>query len=112
MRRMLPFLVVLLLVSPRVRGEDWSGFRGPTGDGQSKANGLPTEWGPTKNIAWKQAIPGLGWSSPVVVAGKVYLTTADEAAGGNRSLRALCLDAKSGKIVWNVEVFRQTGKGA
>ena len=48
---------------------------------------LPLEWGPDKNVVWKQAIPGLGWSSPVVVAGRIYLTTAVPAAGKGNGRR-------------------------
>jgi outer membrane protein assembly factor BamB len=55
---------------------DWPQFRGPAGDGVSKDEKLPVEWSPTKNVAWKQSIPGRGWSSPVVHEGKIYLTTA------------------------------------
>lgn len=106
MRRL---IVVLSLFSlSTLRGEDWPQFRGPTGEGHSTATNLPTEWSPTKNVVWKQAIPGSGWSSPVIAAGKVYLTTADKIAGSDDlSLRALCLDAKAGKLLWNVEIFRQ-----
>jgi outer membrane protein assembly factor BamB len=92
---------------------DWSEFRGPTGQGLAKDDRVPTEWGPTKNVVWKQDIPGKGWSSPVVVAGKVYLTTAVPVQGGDDlSLRALCLDAGDGKVLWNEEVFRQDGQTA
>lgn len=104
----------LLLVSP-VWGEDWPEFRGPTGQGQVREGKLPTEWSPTKNVVWKQALPGLGWSSPVVVADRVYLTTAvpiEKSAKNDQSLRALCVDAKTGKIIWNQEVFRQDGATA
>ncbi len=94
--------------------EDWPEFRGPDGQGHSAAKGLPLEWSDTKGIAWKQAIPGLGWSSPVVVAGKVYLTTAvpDGKEPVGYSLRTLSLDAATGRILWNVEVFTQDGATA
>jgi outer membrane protein assembly factor BamB len=91
--------------------EDWPEFRGPTGQGASKAGDLPLEWSTTKNVAWKQAIPGSGWSSPVVHAGRVYLTTAVP-DGKDVSLRALCLDAASGKLLWSTEAFRQDGATA
>ena len=84
---------------------DWPQFRGPDGQGHADVSGLPTEWSPTKNVAWKQAIPGAGWSSPIVLGDRVYLTTAVPAANGNQSLRTLCLNARDGKIIWNVEVF-------
>jgi outer membrane protein assembly factor BamB len=52
--------------------------------------------------------PGHGWSSPILARGKIYFTTAVSAtAPGEYSLRALCVDAKTGKIVWDKEVFRE-----
>ncbi len=98
---------VLLLSLASARAEDWTEFRGPTGQGHAKGS-LPTEWGPDKNIAWKQSIPGEGWSSPVICRGRVYLTTAvvSTASGAKQvSLRALCLDAGSGKTLWDVEAL-------
>jgi outer membrane protein assembly factor BamB len=90
--------------------EDWPAFRGPTGQGLSAEKTLPLRWSTTENVAWKKPIPGRGWSSPVIQAGRVYLTTAVP-AGRDQSLRALCLDAGSGKLLWSAEVFRQ-GAGA
>src|SRR5947209_4196578 len=84
----------------------WPQFRGPTGQGLSDATGVPVEWSATKNVAWKIDIPGRGWSSPVLADGKLYLTTAVGNATGPISLRALCINAADGKIVWNVEVFQ------
>jgi outer membrane protein assembly factor BamB len=95
---------------------DWPQFRGPDGQGHapSSAN-LPSEWTETQNVAWKADVPGLGWSSPVIVEGRIYLTTAvpkGRGKDGDQSLRALCLDATSGKLLWNVEVFQQSGDKA
>ena len=108
------FAVTAVLVSclaPLVRGEDWPQFRGPTGQGLVAKGELPTTWGKDKNIAWKQAIPGKGWSSPVVAGGRVYLTTAVPVKGSEAlSLESLCLDAANGAILWEKEVFRQDGR--
>ena len=52
---------------------EWSRFRGPQGSGISKES-VPTEWSPDNNIKWKTALPGAGCSSPIVVAGKVFVT--------------------------------------
>ena len=95
--------------------DDWPEFRGPTGQGHAAAKDLPVEWGKDKNVAWTTPIPGLGWSSPVVVGGRVYLSTAVSVKGsskGDQSLRATCLDAGSGKILWDKEVFHQDGRTA
>src|SRR5438445_6449 len=91
-----------------LHAESWPEFRGPTGQGIVSAGNLPFEWGPTKNVTWKLTIPGKGWSSPVVEEGRVYLTSAvaiEESQ--DQSLRALCLDAASGKLLWNTEVYHQ-----
>jgi outer membrane protein assembly factor BamB len=113
MKRCLYALAALgAVLSGTAAGEDWPEFRGPTGQGLAQG-ALPLEWGPAKNVAWKQPIPGSGWSSPVVVAGRVYLTSAVPAGkNGDQSLQAICLDAKTGKTVWSKEVFRQDGTTA
>jgi outer membrane protein assembly factor BamB len=106
-----PSFAAVLFSGIAALGDDWPQFRGPTGQGHAVADKLPAEWGKDKNFAWVQDIPGLGWSSPVVVQGRVYLTTAVPVQG-DQSLRALCLDAKTGKILWQNEVFRENGKTA
>ena len=85
---------------------DWPEFRGPTGQGLSDATGVPVEWNATKNVAWKTEIPGQGWSSPVLSAGRLYLTTAVGGNGDPVTLHALCLDADHGKILWDTEIFQ------
>ena len=89
------------------QSNDWPEFRGPDGQGHSAAKNAPTEWSATKNVKWRTVIAGRGWSSPVLAANRLYLTTAvSESATAPVSLRALCVDADSGKILWDVEVFR------
>jgi len=105
--RLLPTLLLVVSVSP-VCAEDWTEFRGPGGQGHAKASNLPTDWSTTKNVVWKQAIPGKGWSSPVVVKDRVYLTVAVE-TGNEYSLQVRCLDAKTGKPVWDKEVKKHPG---
>jgi outer membrane protein assembly factor BamB len=57
-------------------------------------------------VAWKTAVEGDGWSSPVVANGRVWLTTAvtHDATGGT-SLRVLAFDVASGDPVVDTEVF-------
>ncbi|HEY1859979.1 MAG TPA: PQQ-binding-like beta-propeller repeat protein, partial [Gemmataceae bacterium] len=108
-------LVTLLLnaPAPEPTADAWTEFRGPTGQGLVLAGNLPTEWGPDKNVAWKKDIPGKGWSSPILLDGRVYLTTAVPVEGKkDQSLRALCLDAKTGKTLWDVEALKQDGSKA
>ncbi len=101
MTRLLPALLASSLV---LAGEDWPGFRGPGGQGHSSETGLPTEWSEEEGVLWKTAIPGSGWSSPVVRGDRVVVTSA---ADGGRSCRVICLDARTGEILWNTEAFRQ-----
>lgn len=91
--------------------EDWPQFRGPTSQGHAKAVNLPLEIATGKNQAWKVAVPGNGWSSPVIVKGKIYLT-ASVSTDTESSLNALCFDAADGKLVWSRKVFDMAAKGS
>jgi outer membrane protein assembly factor BamB len=55
---------------------DWTQFRGPDGSAVSEDKGLPSEWAADQNIQWKVKLPGYGWSCPVILGDKVFLTTA------------------------------------
>ena len=83
-------------------GENWTGWRGPRGDGTSVETDIPTKWSGTENVAWKTAIPGNGYSSPIVWGDRVFLTTAI-ATTNDRVL--LCIDRKTGKILWQKTVI-------
>ena len=85
----------------------WPEFRGPTGQGISTATNLPVTWSTTTNVLWKQVIPGLGWSSPVLAGDAVFLTTAIE-TNNALSLQALCMDTGTGRIRWSTELFTPT----
>ncbi len=67
------FLATML----ETRSEDWPQFRGPLGTGVAPDAAIPHEWSEDKNVAWKVAIPGAGWSQPIVVGQTVYVTTAE-----------------------------------
>lgn len=111
-------LLVLLLIagaSVLAQAEDWPQFRGPTGQGHTTERGLPLEWNETNNIIWKSPVPGLGWSSPAVANGRVWLTTVVESKERrgrvSASLRALAYDVATGRELVNVEVFRLDDAG-
>lgn len=53
----------------------WPQFRGPGALGISTNSRLPDTWSLEKNIAWKVAVPGMGWSSPIVWGNQIFLTT-------------------------------------
>jgi outer membrane protein assembly factor BamB len=98
-------LSVLLACSAMAKAnDDWPQFRGPDGQGHSDSTGLPVTWSETEHIRWKTEIPGQGWSSPVIAGNQVWMTTATEEGC---SLRAVCVDRETGRLVHNVEVFHR-----
>lgn len=115
----------LFLLASTCFAENWPQWRGPQASAVSSQPNLPTEWSAEKNIAWKTAIPGRGHSSPVIWGNRILLTTSIEgdAAEGRKApahtlrgkpflhpdsvgadhrytLKVLCLDRDSGKILW------------
>jgi outer membrane protein assembly factor BamB len=94
----------LFLFSAIASGEDWPQFRGPNASGVSESKKpLPTEFSLTQNLAWSAKL-GDGIGSPIIVAGKVYVTgmTAEQKLG------VFAFDAATGKELWKREF--DTGK--
>ncbi len=106
MKPLAPIAVALatLLSSASSRAAHWPQFRGPTGQGHSSETRVPLAWSASSNVLWRAAIPGDGWSSPVVWGRHVFLTTATDSGA---SARVLALDAETGKVRWDREVFHQ-----
>lgn len=105
----LPLLsLVLLAIDGAAVRADWPEFRGPWGDGHvsapgdTKPIGLPLHWSETNNVKWKTAIPFRGWSTPVVLGGQVWMTTATE---DGHDFFAICVDAETGAIRFNEKLF-------
>jgi outer membrane protein assembly factor BamB len=66
----------------------------------NETTGLPTEFGPQKNVIWKTPLPP-GHSSPILVGDRIFVTAYD----GDK-LVTYSLDRASGKILWRREAFR------
>ena len=64
--------VIVLSMAASFAGQDWPEFRGPAGQGHATVARLPLEWSATRNIAWKQSVPGRGWSSPVLAGERLF----------------------------------------
>ena len=126
-------LIVVCFSSNALSQTNWPQWRGVNASGVSAETGLPTEWGESKNIRWKAAIPGRGHSSPIVWGNKIFLTTSIEgpvvpgaeavhhihkgqeyrhpdSVGADHSytLKLLCVDLDSGKILWDKTVYEGT----
>jgi outer membrane protein assembly factor BamB len=105
---LLALLIASLFLTPAI-AEDWSQFRGPNGTGVSITTGLPTEFGPDKNVLWKTPLPP-GHSSPVLSRNRIFIT-AHSKEKENHKLLVICLDRQTGKLLWQREVPRtQTGR--
>ena len=94
-------MAIVTLATPMAQA-DWPEFRGPRGNGLAAAPGdgtplgLPLTWSETENVRWKTAIPLTGWSTPVVMGGQVWLTTATV---DGKDFFAICIDAQTGRIL-------------
>jgi outer membrane protein assembly factor BamB len=118
-------LPLLLLNSVSIAG-NWPEWRGPSAQGQANASGLPETWSETSNVAWKTPLPGRGHSTPVIWGDHIWLTTAIEKTATSEeakrrlesntgdqplvvlssvSLRAVCVDRNSGKILHDIELL-------
>jgi len=79
---------------------DWSQFRGPNSSGLSDEKGLPTEFGPERNVIWKTTLPP-GHSSPILTDRRIFLTAFE-----GEKICVICLDRNTGKVLWRREVPR------
>ncbi len=107
----------LLTMSQSTVRADWPEFLGPLQNGTSTNPKLPVEWsaepGAEKNIVWFSKTEGLGWSSPIVVANRIYITSARSesnssgALEGAQSLTLSSVDVDTGKPVFEKKIFDQ-----
>jgi outer membrane protein assembly factor BamB len=116
-------------VYPVCAGDVWPEWRGPAGQGISDAVDLPVSWSEDSNVAWKTPVRGRGWSTPVVVDGHVWVTTATHVPAPkaeaeerrktttnsmpltiskSAAMFAVCLDLQSGKIISETELLTES----
>ena len=103
----LSLLTVLCSGIVPLYGADWRQFRGPGGQGKSDETSLPQAWSAKENLSWQADLPGPGGSSPIVVAGRVFVTCytgygLQPNEGEQQTLRRhlLCFDRATGKQLW------------
>ena len=133
MRNFVLFFACLLAGSLFVNQSfgDWPQFRGPNGNGYIGKLNHPTQWSMKQNLAWSHPIPGGGWSSPIIVGKRVFVTTAVDSkntkplghAGGVRNMRGrkppepfdfrlICLSLENGSLQWEKSLARKQPKYA
>jgi outer membrane protein assembly factor BamB len=81
----------------------WPQFRGPDGNGLALKANLPLTWDDDHNVRWRTPIHGRAWSSPVILNGQLWVTTATE---DGRELSALALDQATGRIIHDLKLFQ------
>lgn len=94
--RALLSLAAICLAAPAL-AQEWTRFRGPNGTGISEAASIPVQFTESE-VNWRVKLPGAGHSSPVLWGSRIFLTTADGAAGKRH---VLCLDAADGRVLWD-----------
>lgn len=111
-----------------VQAVEWPEWRGPGGQGHATAQGLPAHWSGQSNVTWQVAIPGRGWSSPVIDGDQIWMTTALETAASTTDAarrlkantadqpltvlekveyRAVCVERRSGRIAQDISLFTE-----
>ncbi|MCI0391320.1 MAG: PQQ-like beta-propeller repeat protein [Acidobacteria bacterium] len=107
MKRTIGYLLVAMcILNPALVpafAEDWPEWRGKGRSGIWTESGILDKF-PEKGltVAWRTPING-GFAGPAVAEGRVFVTDFNKIAGTKGTERALCLDEKSGKIIWTRE---------
>ncbi len=86
--------ITFILLCSASKAADWTRFRGPDGSGVAETGALPAVFDESHNLRWKTVLPA-GHSSPVISVGRVFLTAFEK-----DDLLTICLDEKSGKVLW------------
>ena len=121
-------LILSAIISASAFAAEWPEWRGPGGQGHASAKGLPVAWSETSSVAWKTALPGRGWSSPVIEGKQIWLTTAIETPAkpedaarrlkkntGDQpmtllekvELHAVCVDRDTGRIIHDLPLLSE-----
>ena len=113
----------LHVATPAYSQDNFTRFRGTSGNGVAEDDlRLPDTWDKDKNVQWKAAIPGWGWSSPVVLGDRVYVSSVysdddyefpgaglyngrgrAEPPDSVHHWMVYCLDFNTGEMIWKKE---------
>ena len=116
--RFIPLLLVIItnsVLSQTGSGyeRNWPAWRGPLANGIAPKSDPPVSWSENNNIKWRTAIPGKGFSTPIVWDRYVFVTTAIPREGVPESemmpyiFRVIALNRADGKILWEKTVAEE-----
>ncbi|MEN6575236.1 MAG: PQQ-binding-like beta-propeller repeat protein [Phycisphaerales bacterium] len=91
----------VLVVAASSLAADWPQWRGPFFNGATDEQDVPASWSQTEGIAWVCPLPGPSGATPVISKGRVFVTSTVKGTG---DFVAICLDAKTGKPLWQKTV--------
>ena len=116
-----------LAPAPRRRPMPWPAFRGANAAGIADGQGAVAEWDVAsgKNILWKTPVSGISVASPIIWGDRVIVAAAASDQDktfrtglygdvkpvddlSRHSWRLISLDRKTGKVIWEREVFNGT----
>src|SRR5690242_15806737 len=113
--RSIALLIVSLLLTAAVWGDDWPGWLGPRRDGIWRETGILENFPPAgPPIRWRSKIAA-GYAGPAVAEGRVYVTDRRIGEGAKAPAspfergniagkeRVLCLNEADGKLLWKHE---------
>ena len=122
---LLLFLIVPLLSQGAEADRYWPQWRGPLGTGVAPHGNPPITWSETNHVRWKTPLPGVGHSTPVIWADRIFLTAAapygemmepvyNMASGAHdnhpvtqrHEYIVLALNRSDGRILWRTIVRR------
>jgi outer membrane protein assembly factor BamB len=94
LRTLLALSLSAVLTLPTL-ADNWPQWRGPSANGLSKEQNLPTKWSQTENVAWKLAMPSKSGATPIIWGNNMFLNVAE---GGTLNLWRV--DKAKGAAIW------------
>ncbi|MBN2182011.1 MAG: PQQ-binding-like beta-propeller repeat protein [Sedimentisphaerales bacterium] len=91
------FIIISIFSGTQSDAEDWPHWRGPFLNGSCNEKNLPVKWSLSENTAWVAELPGPGSATPIIIDGKVFISSMDK---NSNALFGFCFDAGSGKELW------------
>lgn len=110
LRVLLPLALVLTssALPAHLAAANWDNWRGPSHNGSSPEKGLPAKFSKTENVTWVAEMPGSSAATPVIWGDRVFAPTVDPKVGKQA---ALCLDRRSGRVLWRADISEFTTDG-
>jgi len=102
-KRLIGYLFAAICILEPALAEDWPEWRGKGRGGIWNESGILDKF-PEKGltVVWRTPLRG-GFAGPAVAAGRVFVTDFELSGGMKGTERTLCLDERSGKVLWTRE---------